>query len=166
MRVVAVSDGVVHRPVDAIVNAANEQLAHGGGVALAIARAAGPELDAASRRVAPVATGRAAATQGYRLPARWVIHAVGPMWRGGSAGEPELLASAYRDVLRVADEIGARTIAVCPLSVGIFGYPLEAGVAVGIGTLLATPTAVEEAEFCGYTPAEFAVIERLLAQPR
>lgn len=118
--------------VDAIVNAANSSLLGGGGVDGAIHRAGGPEILAESRLLGGCETGDAKATTAGRLPARWVVHAVGPVWRGGAQGEAELLASAHRRSLEVAAELGARTIAFPALSCGIFGYPPE----------LAAPTAV------------------------
>ena len=111
--------------VDAVVNAANTSLRRGGGVCGAIFRAAGPELDRACAEIGSCATGDAVATPGFDLPARWVIHAVGPVWRGGAAGEPAQLASCYRRVLEVADELGARSVAIPAISTGIYGYPAE-----------------------------------------
>ena len=110
--------------VDAIVNAANEQLARGGGVCGAIHAAAGPELDQACARVAPCPTGEARITPGFKLPARYVIHAVGPIWRGGQQREAELLASAYRNALKLASAEGLRSIAFPAISTGIYGFPL------------------------------------------
>ena len=109
---------------DAIVNAANEALAPGGGVCGAIHRAAGPELARACAAIGQCPTGEARITPGFRLSAKYVIHAVGPVWRGGAAGEAELLASAYRSALRLADEHGLRSIAFPAISTGIYGYPL------------------------------------------
>lgn len=109
--------------VDAIVNAANDRLARGGGVCGAIHDAAGPELAAECARVGPCPTGDARATAGYALPARWVIHAVGPRWNGGGDDKVELLASAYRRSVEVADGLGARSIAFPSISTGIFGFP-------------------------------------------
>ena len=111
--------------VDAIVNAANEQLAPGGGVCGAIRRAGGEEIFEECARLGGCATGDAKATGAGRLRARHVIHAVGPVWHGGDAGEEELLASAYRRSLEVAAELGCRTIAFPALSTGIYGYPVE-----------------------------------------
>lgn len=111
--------------VDAIVNAANEQLAPGGGVCGAIHRAAGPELARACAALAPCPTGDARITPGFRLPARFVIHAVGPVWRGGHAGEADRLASAYRASIALAADRRLRTIAFPAISTGIYGYPLH-----------------------------------------
>ena len=109
---------------DAIVNAANETLSPGGGVCGAIHRAAGPELARACAAIGQCPTGEARLTPGFRLPAKYVIHAVGPVWRGGGEGEAELLASAYRSALRLADEHGLGSIAFPAISTGIYGYPL------------------------------------------
>jgi len=121
--------------VDAIVNAANEALAPGGGVSGAIHRAGGPSIAEECRRLGGCATGDAKATGAGDLPARWVIHAVGPVWQGGGAGEAELLASAYRRSLEVADELGARTVAFPALSTGIYGYPAELAAPVAVAAV-------------------------------
>jgi O-acetyl-ADP-ribose deacetylase (regulator of RNase III) len=118
--------------VDAIVNAANPELAPGGGVCGAIHRAAGPELAAACARVAPCPTGEARITPGFRLPSRYVIHAVGPVWRGGAAGEAELLASAYRSSLALAREHGLESVAFPAISTGIYGYPLHEATSIAV----------------------------------
>jgi O-acetyl-ADP-ribose deacetylase (regulator of RNase III) len=136
--------------VDAIVNAANEELAPGGGVCGAIHRAAGPELAAACARLRPCPTGQARITPGFRLPARFVIHAVGPVWRGGNANEPALLASAYRSALDLAAAEGLRSIAFPAISTGIYGYPLSAATAVAVAAVRAhsgTPGSIERVIF-------------------
>ena len=117
---------------DAIVNAANESLAPGGGVCGAIHRAAGPELARACAAIGHSPTGEACITPGFRLPSGYVIHAVGPVWRGGGEGEAELLASAYRSALRLAEEHGLRSIAFPAISTGIYGYPLDQATDVAV----------------------------------
>jgi len=123
--------------VDAIVNAANTELAPGGGVCGAIHRAAGPELAEACARLRPCPTGEARITQGFGIPARFVIHAVGPVWHGGHANEAALLASAYRFSLDLARENGARSVAFPAISTGIYGYPLAGAAKVAVDTVRA-----------------------------
>jgi O-acetyl-ADP-ribose deacetylase (regulator of RNase III) len=121
--------------VDAIVNAANEALAPGAGVCGAIRRAGGDEIFDECAHLGGCATGDAKATGAGRLPARYVIHAVGPVWRGGGAGEEELLASAYRRSLEVAEELGCRTVAFPALSTGVYGYPVEQAAPVAVAAV-------------------------------
>ena len=120
---------------DAIVNAANESLSDGSGVNGAIHRAAGPLLPAACREVAPCPTGQARITPGFDLPARVIIHTVGPVWHGGGRGEAELLASAYRNSLALAGQKGVRTVAFPAISCGIFGYPVEDAAQIAVRTV-------------------------------
>jgi O-acetyl-ADP-ribose deacetylase len=143
----AVQGDITGETVEAIVNAANSGLTRGGGVCGAIFAAAGPELDAACADLGGCPTGEAKATPGFRLPARWIIHAVGPVWHGGDAGEPDRLASAYRRSLAVADELGARSVAFPAISTGIYGYPLDAATTIAVRICGAADTNVDLIRF-------------------
>jgi len=141
--------------VDAIVNAANEQLAAGGGVCGAIHRAAGPELARACAPLAPCPTGEARITSGFRLPARFVIHAVGPIWHGGNASEAKLLTRAYRSALALANDHGLRSVAFPAISTGIYGYPLRLATDVAVAAVrdeLAGGSTVEQVIFACFSP--------------
>ncbi|HZO48759.1 MAG TPA: O-acetyl-ADP-ribose deacetylase [Gaiellaceae bacterium] len=152
--------------VDAIVNAANERLAPGGGVCGAIRRAGGDEIFAECAGLGGCATGDAKATGAGRLPARYVIHAVGPVWHGGDRGEPELLASAYRRSLEVAEELGCRTIAFPALSTGIYGYPPELAAPVAVGALREREHAFDEIRLVFLDEELRGVFERAAADAR
>ena len=166
VRITAVQADITRLEVDAVVNAANSSLLGGGGVDGAIHRAAGPELVAECRLLGGCETGDAKATGGHRLPARWVVHTVGPVWRGGGNGEPALLASCYRRSIEVADELGATTVAFPAISTGIYGYPAPLAAEVAVGTLRSLETtAVEHAWLVAFDPETYGLYERLLAEP-
>lgn len=144
-RIEAAHGDIVAEQVDAIVTAANRSLQGGGGVDWAVHSAAGPELAEAGRAIAPCEAGDAKATPAFGLdpPIRYVIHAVGPVWDGGTYGEPELLASCYRRCLEVADELGLRSMAFPAISTGVYGYPRAEAAHIAVTTLRNTPTEVE-----------------------
>src|SRR5687768_16763051 len=134
-RIEVIQADITTLAVDAIVNAANASLLGGGGVDGAIHRAAGPRLLEATRKIGGCATGEARITPGFDLPAKWVIHTVGPVWQGGHAGEDELLASYYRESLKLAASVGATTVAFPAISTGVYGFPLERAARIAIAEI-------------------------------
>jgi len=161
------SGDITKLDVDAIVNAANAQLQPGGGVCGAIHRAAGRNLREACAKIGGCKTGDAVATEGYDLKAKYVIHAVGPVWHGGGQNEEALLASCYRTSLKIARQIGARSVAFPAISTGIYGFPLQRASEIAVETVrsfLAEDDSIEKVIFCVFGPEAEAAYRRALGR--
>jgi len=165
MKIEAILGDITKLNVDAIVNAANSSLLGGGGVDGAIHRAAGPELLKACIQLQGCAAGDAKVTPGFNLPARFIIHTVGPVWRGGGQHEAETLASCYQRSLEVAETLGAKSVAFPAISTGAFGYPVEKAAQVAIKSIMEyslNPSSIDEIILCCFSESAFKTYQKLI----
>jgi O-acetyl-ADP-ribose deacetylase (regulator of RNase III) len=163
----AVRGDIAELDIDAVVNAANTSLLGGGGVDGAIHYAAGPELLAVCRKIGGCPTGEARITPGFSLKARWIIHTVGPVWKGGGRGEADLLAACYRNSLALAAEHGIRSIAFPAISTGAYSYPLKEATEIAVGTVretLSQSPVFDDIVFCCYSGEDFATYKKILGR--
>ena len=160
----AIQADITTLKADAIVNAANETLLGGGGVDGAIHRAAGPDLKQYCAKLGGCPTGEARITPGFKLPAKWTIHTVGPVWHGGKSNEATLLANCYRNSLDLALKNGAKTIAFPSISTGVYGYPKEEAAKIAVSVMREYESRFDEIVACCFSAADKALYERLLAE--
>jgi len=165
VKIEALQGDITEQDTDIIVNAANSRLAGGGGVDGAIHKAAGyKELQEALRRIGHCPTGQVCVTPGFKLKAKWIIHAVGPIYKDGKHNEPELLASCYENSLKLADDLGAKSIAFPAISCGVYGYPIKEACQIALKTVTNTPTKLELIRFVLFDSQSYTLYQKKLME--